>query len=84
MHRFYKRLRLFCQLRVRDVSRATGISEFAIDQIEKGRRRPNEVERKLIESFLRDRLRIVFERDGDMPEWARGTKQPIAGKLLAD
>jgi len=49
---FYKRVRLFCELRVRDVSRATGLSEFVIDQIEKGRRRPNDVEMGLIHRGL--------------------------------
>lgn len=71
---FYKRVRQFCDLRVRHVSRATGITESAITAIEKGRREPNRVERKLIEGFLRDRLRIVFEMDGPMPEWVNEQK----------
>ena len=83
MNRFYKRVRLFCELRVRDVSRATGLSEFAIDQIEKGRRKPNDVEQRLLEQFLRDRLRIVFEMDGPMPEWVRGPQSKPIGRLTA-
>jgi transcriptional regulator with XRE-family HTH domain len=80
---FYKRVRQFCDLRVRHVSRATGITESAIAQIEKGRRQPNPVERKLIEGFLRDRLRMVFELDGPMPTWANGqTEHPAARKML--
>jgi hypothetical protein len=77
---FYRRVRQFCDLRVRHVSRATGISEGAITAIERGRREPNRVERKLIEGFLRDRLRIVFEMDGDLPAWVN--EQATAGKVL--
>jgi hypothetical protein len=74
---FYKRVRMFCDLRVRHVSLATGISEFAITQIEKNRREPNQVEARLIESYLRDRLRIVFEMDGSLPDW---TGEPSPSK----
>jgi hypothetical protein len=81
---FYKRVRLFCELRVRHVSQATGVSEFAIAQIEKGRREPNPVERRLIESFLRDRLKMVFEMDGPMPAWVhqQAAENPAAKFLV--
>lgn len=81
---FYKRIRCFCELRVGDVSRATGITEFAITQIEKGRREPNHVEAKLIESFLRARVRIVFEMYGPMPDWVREQEREPAAKLLEE
>src|ERR1700730_15664481 len=82
---FYRRVRLFCELRVRHVSRATGISEFAITQIEKHKREPDRVEARLIESFLRDRLRMVFEMEGPLPGWGNHrAAEHIAGKLLVD
>jgi hypothetical protein len=81
---FYKRVRLFCDLRVRHVSDAIGISEFAITQIERHKREPNGVEARLIESFLRDRVRIVFEMEGPLPGWVNhGKAEPaFAVKLL--
>lgn len=82
---FYKRIRMFCDLRVRHVSIATGVSEFAITQIEKGRRQPNHVEAARIEGFLRARLRIVFEMYGPMPGWVNetdGAAPLIAGELM--
>lgn len=66
---FYRRVRLFCELRLGTVSAATGIGVARLVAIETGRRAPNPTERRLIERFLRDRLRVVFELDGPIPAW---------------
>lgn len=60
---------MFCELPVRAVSLATGVSETRITDIETGRRQPNEVEKRLIESYLRDRLRMVLDSEGPVPAW---------------
>ncbi len=66
---FYRRVRLFCQLTVRIVSLATGVSESRIAQIETGRREPNPTEARLIESFLRAKLKMILESEGPIPDW---------------
>ncbi len=66
---FYRRVRLFCELTVRIVSLATGVSENRVAQIETGRRQPNPTEARLIESFLRAKLKMVLESEGPIPEW---------------
>jgi len=66
---FYRRVRLFCELRVGDVASATGVSALRVSQIETGKRTPNITEARLIEAYLRDRLRIVFATDGPVPDW---------------
>jgi transcriptional regulator with XRE-family HTH domain len=77
---FYRRIRLFCELHIGDVASATGISPTRLAAIETGRRKPNDVERRLLESFLRARLKIVLDMDGPMPEWV-STK--TSGRLTA-
>ena len=66
---FYRRVRLFCELRVGDVADATGIPTLRVGQIETGKRAANTTEARLIEGYLRDRLRIVFATDGPVPDW---------------
>ena len=66
---FYRRVRLFCELSVHIVASATGISASGIAAIETGQRQPNPTERRLIEHFLLDKLRMVFEMDGPVPAW---------------
>lgn len=61
---FYRRVRLFCELRVSHVSSATGISPTRIMAIETGRRMANSTERRLLERFLQDKLRMILEMDG--------------------
>jgi hypothetical protein len=68
---FYRRVRLFCELSVHIVSSATGISASRILAIETGRREPNPTERRVIERFLQDKLRMVIEMDGPVPDWLR-------------
>ncbi len=66
---FYRRVRLFCELRIWDVAAATGVSPSRVQEIETGRRTPNDIERRLIESYLRDRLRMVLGAEGPLPSW---------------
>jgi hypothetical protein len=75
---FYRRVRLFCELRVRDISIATGVSENRVADIECGRREPNDVERRLIEGFLRDKLRCVVDAEGPVPQWLRSESEALA------
>lgn len=68
---FYRRVRLFCELHLGTVSAATGIAVARLVAIETGRRSPNPTERRLLERFLRDRLRVTFELEGPVPPWLR-------------
>jgi hypothetical protein len=79
---FYRRVRLFCELRVGDVAAATGVSAFRIGQIETGKRAPNNTEARLIEAYLRDRLRIVFATDGPAPDWLSDTERILTERAL--
>jgi hypothetical protein len=65
---FYRRVRCFCELPLNAVSLATGIPTGRLGAIETGRVTPNGVERRLIESFLRDKLKIVLESE-PVPDW---------------
>jgi transcriptional regulator with XRE-family HTH domain len=67
MGSYYRRVRNFLGLHIRDVSAATGVNENRLRQIEGGRRLPNFAERELIERFLRDKLRAVMVEDGPFP-----------------
>lgn len=62
---------MFCELPIGAVSRATGISESRVAGIETGQREPNSTELHLIQRFLADRLRMVFESDGPVSARAR-------------
>jgi hypothetical protein len=75
---FYRRVRLFCELPLHIVASATGVSAGRIAAIETGRREPNPTERRLIERFLQDKLRMVLEMDGPAPEWMRGPTNALA------
>jgi transcriptional regulator with XRE-family HTH domain len=75
---FYRRVRLFCELSVHVVASATGVSAGRIAAIETGRREPNPTERRLIEHFLQDKLRMVLEMDGPAPEWMRPPSKALA------
>ena len=68
---YYRRVRLFCELRIHIVASATGISANRVAAIETGRRAPNPTERRLLERFLQDKLRFVIEMDGPIPQWLR-------------
>jgi len=68
---YYRRVRLFCELRISHISGATGISCSRIAAIETGQRLPNTTERRLIERFLQDKLRMVLAMDGPVPAWLR-------------
>jgi hypothetical protein len=70
---FYRRVRLFCELPPSAVSLATGVSEYRYVAIETGRREPNPTERRLIESFLRDKLQSIVEMEGPVPSWLDGS-----------
>lgn len=76
---FYRRVRLFCELPLRSVESATGISVGRIAAIETGQREPNSAERKALESYLSARLRIAIEQDGPIPEWLRAPSAVVAG-----
>ncbi len=69
---FYRRVRLFCELRISHVASATGISPSRIQAIETGQREPNPTEQRILERFLQDKLRAVLEMDGPLPSWLRG------------
>jgi DNA-binding XRE family transcriptional regulator len=79
---FYRRVRLFCELRVGDVASATGVSALRVGQIETGKRIPNITEARLIESYLRDRLRVVFATDGAVPGWLSDAEQMLTERAL--
>jgi hypothetical protein len=66
---FYRRITMFCEVPVSAVSWATGVTEGRYAAIENGKREPNDTERRLIESFLRDRLQIVLDMEGPFPSW---------------
>ncbi len=70
---FYRRVRLFCELTVNAVSSATGVSASRIAQIETGMRQANQVEARLIEGFLHDKLKMILELEGPIPDWMAGT-----------
>jgi hypothetical protein len=72
-------VRLFCELRISHVSSATGISSSRIADIEVGRRQPNPTERRLLERFLQDKLRMVLAMDGPPPPWLRTPSVSITG-----
>jgi hypothetical protein len=76
---FYRRVRLFCELRISHVSSATGISPNRIAAIEVGLRMPNPTERRLIERFLQDKLRMVLAMDGPVPDWLRTPSMLLTG-----
>jgi hypothetical protein len=76
---YYRRVRLFCELRISHVASATGISANRIAEIEVGRRLPNSTERRLIERFLQDKLRMILAMDGPVPEWLRAPSVSITG-----
>ena len=76
---FYRRVRLFCELRISHVSSATGISPSRIAAIEVGLRQPNPTERRLLERFLQDKLRAVFAMDGPVPDWLRVPSMVLTG-----
>lgn len=77
---YYRRVRLFCEVPVQVVAGAIGISASRIAAIETGQRQPNPTERRLIEHFLQDKLRMVFEMDGPVPAWLQnGSSNAIAG-----
>jgi hypothetical protein len=69
--RFYRRVRRFCELPVHIVSSATGISISRIQAIETGAREANPTERRLLERFLQNKLRAVFQMEGGAPKWIR-------------
>jgi len=75
---FYRRVRLFCELRISHVSSATGISPGRIAAIEVGLRVPNATERRLLERFLQDKLRMVISLDGPLPDWLRTPSAALA------
>ena len=60
---------MFCELPLHIVASATGISSSRLASIETGQREANPTERAILERFLQDRLRIVLQMDGEMPEW---------------
>jgi hypothetical protein len=68
---------MFCELPVSAVSWATGVTQSRYAAIENGKREPNDTERRLIESFLRDRLQIVLDMEGSFPSWI-AKPSPIA------
>ena len=76
---FYRRVRLFCELRISHVSSATGISPNRLAAIEVGLRAPNPTERRLIERFLQDKLRMILAMDGPVPEWLRVSSVALPG-----
>lgn len=75
---YYRRVRLFCELKIHAVSSATGISASRLQAIETGRRLPNAVERRILERFLQDKLRMVVAMDGPIPVWLRGPSASLA------
>lgn len=75
---FYRRVRLFCELRIGDVAAATGVSPSRVQEIETGKRAPNEVECRLIEGYLRDRLRMVLDAEGPVPTWLSNSDRRLA------
>ena len=78
--RYYRRVRLFCEVPIYVVAGETGVSAGRYAAIETGRREPNPTEQRLIEHFLQDKLRVVFEIDGPVPPWLRdGSSNAIAG-----
>jgi helix-turn-helix protein len=74
---YLRRVRLFCELPIGAVSRATGISENRIAGIETGQRAPNDTELRLIQRFLAARLRMVLESDGPAPSWLRAPSSAL-------
>jgi hypothetical protein len=76
---YYRRIRLFCELRIAHVSSATGISPTRIAAIEVGLRAPNPTERRLLERFLQDKLRMVLAMDGPVPDWLRVPSISLTG-----
>lgn len=76
---YYRRVRLFCELRISHVSSATGISPSRIAAIEVGLRQPNPTERRLLERFLQDKLRMILAMDGPVPAWLRAPSVSITG-----
>lgn len=77
---YYRRIRLFCELRIAHVASATGISASRIAAIETGLRAPNATERRLLERFLRDKLEMTFAMDGPLPSWLALSKVLAGGE----
>lgn len=65
-------MRLFCELTLADVARATGLSPATVSAVEGGRRAPNDVERFILEKYLREKLECVIESNGPVPDWLYG------------
>jgi len=75
---FYRRVRLFCELPIHIMASATGISAGRYAAIETGQREPNPTERRLIERFLQDKLRMTLDMDGPVPDWLRPSSEALA------
>jgi hypothetical protein len=68
---YYRRVRLFCELKLHHVASVTGISASRIAAIEVGQRDANPTEQRILERFYRDKLAMVLEMDGPLPAWLR-------------
>ncbi len=78
---FYRRLRLFLDLRQGDVARATGVAAWKIAAAEAGRVQLTELEESLVREFLRDRLRVVVAMETQDSD--AGRVEEITRNLMA-
>jgi hypothetical protein len=66
---FWRPVMGFLNLRIRDVERATGVSEYRLSSAMSGYREANATEIRLVNNFLAAKWKNYFEEYGPLPEW---------------